>query len=390
VQREAKLSRRLPPHLTPNRISETVARFQREGTAFIDLTESNPTKVNLPYPAGLLDALADGRALQYDPHPFGLLAAREAVADDCRRRAVLVNPDDVVLTASTSESYSWLLKLLCDPGDIVIAPVPSYPLFEHLTRLESVGLAPYRLDYHARWEIDFDSIRAAPAATRAVIIVSPNNPTGSYVSPDEFAQLVAICADRRWALIVDEVFADYPLDVESPLTDLATRADVLSFTLAGASKTLGLPQVKLGWLIAGGPLAERREALTALEHVADTFLSVSTPVQIGAPSLMATGQPVRAAIHERIRRNLTHARTVADSYGACQLLRVDGGWCATVRVPATRSEEALVLDLLDAERVLVHPGYFFDFPHEAFVVVSLLVEESVFVDAFERSLRFMN
>jgi alanine-synthesizing transaminase len=383
-------SRRLPPHLTANRISETLGRLRREGTPVVDLTESNPTRVNLPYPTGMLDAFADRRSLQYSPQPFGLFAARESVAIDCRRRAATVDADDVVLTASTSESYSWLFKLLCDPGDIVLAPVPSYPLFEHLTRLESVELTSYRLEYHGRWEIDFDSVRAASAATRAVIAVSPNNPTGSYLSPREFEQLLALCRDRGWALIVDEVFADYPLDVENPLTDLATRADVLSFTLGGASKTLGLPQVKLGWLIAGGPLAERRQALAALEHVADTFLSVSTPVQVAAPALMTMGAAVRGAIQERIRRNLSHARAIAARYPSCQVLRADGGWCATVRVPATRSEEALVLDLLAAERVLVHPGYFFDFPHEAFIVVSLLVDETVFVDAFERSLRFTN
>ena len=387
---QAKFSSRLPPHLAPNRISETLDRFRRRGVAIVDLTESNPTRVNLPNPPGILNALADEAGLRYHPQPFGLVTAREAVATDCGRRAISVDPEDVVLTASTSESYSWLFKLLCDPGDTVMAPVPSYPLFEYLTRLESVQLDSYRLEYHGRWEMDVDSLRAAPASTRAVIVVSPNNPTGSYVAAGEFDQLLTICRARGWALIVDEVFADYPLEVTTPLTDLATRADVLSFTLGGASKTLGLPQVKLGWIVAGGPSDQRRQALAALEHVADTFLSVSTPVQVAAPALMTQGAVIRAAIHDRVRRNLHHARSIVSRHPSCQLLRVEGGWCATLRVPSTRSEEALVLDLLDAERVLVHPGYFFDFPHEAFVVVSLLVEETVFVDAFDRSLRFMN
>jgi aspartate/methionine/tyrosine aminotransferase len=390
VYPKASVSSRLPPVLAPNRISQTLGRFRRENVPIIDLTESNPTRVGLAYPESILRSLCDERALQYDPHPFGLSGARQAVAHDCGRRGVTVHPDDVVLTASTSESYSWLFKLLCDPGDTVLAPVPSYPLFEHLTRLEGIQAAAYRLEYHGRWTIDIDSIRAAPASTRAIILVSPNNPTGSFVSPGEFENVVAVCRDRAWAVIVDEVFADYALEIESPFTDLAARADVLSFTLGGASKTLGLPQVKLGWMIAGGTRDDRRDALSALEHIADAFLSVSTPVQVAAASLLKDGGTVRRAIQERIAANLHRARAIAGRYPSCEVLRVEGGWLATVRVPATRPEDTLVLDLLASERILVHPGYFFDFPHEAFVVVSLLPEPDVFADAFERSLRFMN
>jgi alanine-synthesizing transaminase len=388
VYRKAGVSSRLPPVLASNRISQALDRLRQTGVPIVDLTESNPTRVGLPYPASILRPLGDASALRYDPHPFGLRSAREAVARDCQRRGVSVDPDDVILTASTSESYSWLFKLLCDAGETILAPVPSYPLFEHLTRLEAVHSAPYRLEYHGRWVIDVDSVRAAPPSTRAIILVSPNNPTGSFVSPQEFDELLTVCRERSWALIVDEVFADYALDTEAPFSDLAVRADVLSFTLGGASKTLGLPQVKLGWMIAGGPSGERRDTLRALEHVADAFLSVSTPVQVAAPSLLEDGAAVRDAIHERVRENLNRARVIARGYPSCNVLRVEGGWCATVRVPATRPEDTLVVDLLDAERVLVHPGYFFDFPHEAFVVVSLLPEPDVFADAFERGLRF--
>ena len=383
------MSSRLPSQLAPNRLSQVLAEYRRERVAFVDLTESNPTRVGLPYPASILRPLSDEAALRYDPQPFGLAAARDAVARDCGRRNVAVHADDVVLTASTSESYSWLFKLLCDPGAAVLVPQPSYPLFEHLTRLEGVEPVPYRLEYHGRWQIDVDSIRAAPSSTRAVIVVSPNNPTGSYVSLPELEHLAEECRRRGWALIVDEVFADYPLEIERPLTDVAVRADVLAFTLGGASKMLGLPQVKLGWLIAGGPAEERRDALNALEHIADAFLSVSTPVQVAAPSLIRDGASVRVAIHERVRQNLTVARAVAERHPSCQILRTEGGWFATIRVPATRPEDTLVLDLLASERVLVHPGYFFDFPHEAFVVVSLLPEPAVFADAFERTLRFV-
>lgn len=388
--RRPHVSSRLPSSLGVNRLSQELERYRREGTVIADLTESNPTRVGLPYPSSILDALASADALHYEPRPFGLASAREAVARDCARRGVSINPDDVILTASTSESYSWLFKLLCDPGETVLAPVPSYPLFEHLARFDAVGLATYRLDYHGRWEIDIESLRAAPESTRALILVSPNNPTGSYIAPGELDAVLGVCRTRGWALIADEVFADYPLDIERPLTEVSSRANVLTFTLGGASKMLGLPQVKLGWMVAGGPADQRREALQALELIADTFLSVNTPVQVAASSLLREGASVRAAIHERVRHNLNHARAVARKYPSCEVLRTEGGWCATVRVPATRPEDILVVDLLTAERVLVHPGYFFDFPHEAFLVVSLLVEPAAFADAFERCLRFVH
>ena len=390
VDRKAGLSSRLPPELAPNRISQALDQLRQDKVAIVDLTESNPTRVGLAYPESILRPLGDAGSLRYDPHPFGLRSAREAVARDGERRGVVVCADDVVLTASTSESYSWLFKLLCDPAETVLVPVPSYPLFEHLARLEAVQAVPYRLEYHGRWAIDVDSVRAAPPSTRAIIVVTPNNPTGSCVSSGEFVEILTVCRERSWAVIADEVFADYALEVERPFSDLATRADVLSFTLAGASKTLGLPQVKLGWMVAGGPPHERRDALRALEHIADAFLSVSTPVQVAASSLLEAGAEVRRAIHERVRQNLHQVRAIARRYPSCDVPRVEGGWFASIRVPATRPEDTLVLDLLTSERVLVHPGYFFDFPHEAFVVVSLLPEPDVFADAFERSLRFMN
>jgi aspartate/methionine/tyrosine aminotransferase len=284
--------------------------------------------------------------------------------------------------------YTWLFKLLCNAGESVLVPRPSYPLFEHLTRLEGVCAEYYRLEYHGRWEIDLDSLAAAPSSTRAVLLVSPNNPTGSYVTVREVEALTRLCHDRGWALIVDEVFADYALDATAPLTDLAADAGVLAFSMGGASKSLGLPQVKLGWAIVGGPEDDRAAALDGLELIADTFLSVGTPVQVAAPELLRRGAVVRQAIHARVRANLTAARRLAASYRACDLLPVEGGWSAVVRVPATRGEEALVLDLLAETGILTHPGYFFDFEHEAFLVFSLLVPEDVFADAFDRTLRF--
>ena len=381
-------SNRLPGHAEINALSRAVASLKAAGTALIDLTESNPTRAGLPYPADLLSAAASDRALCYDPQPFGLRSAREAVSADYARRGVAVDPECIVLSASTSEAYSWLFKLLCNPGESVLVPQPSYPLFEHLTRLESVRTVPYRLEYHGRWEIDFEGITSAPDDVRAVLLVSPNNPTGSYVTAREADTLGAICRERGWAIVADEVFAEYALDAQSPATEIALRAKVLSFTLGGASKSLGLPQVKLAWTIVQGPVKERIDALSRIELIADTFLSVNTPVQVAASDLFRRGASIRQAIQERVSRNLATARDVAGRYPACDLLSVEGGWSAVVRVPATRNEEALTLGLLQHERVLVHPGFFFDFPHEAFVVVSLLPAEDMFGEAFERVLRF--
>jgi hypothetical protein len=316
--------------------------------------------------------------------------ARAAVAADHGRRGVSIDPAHVVLTASTSEAYSWLFKLLCDAGDSVLVPRPSYPLFEHLTALEHVQAQPYDLEYHSRWSIDLATLMAAPERTRAVLLVSPNNPTGSYVSAEELAALTPLCRDRGWALVVDEVFADYPLDAREPLTDVAARPEVLTFSLAGLSKTVGLPQLKLAWMVVGGPAAARDEALAALELVADTFLSVATPVQVAAAHLLRAGAPVREAIRQRIRLNLEALRAGVRGFPACEVLRVDGGWSAVLRVPATRREETLVVELVERERILVHPGYFFDFPTEAYLVVSLLPAPAAFADACARLLRVVS
>jgi aspartate/methionine/tyrosine aminotransferase len=381
-------SRRIPPHAQTNALTRAVGELVAAGTPFADLTESNPTRAGIPYPDGLLAALADDRALRYEPQPFGLPSARAAVAADQHRRGADVDASQVVLTASTSEAYAWLFKLLCDPGSSVLVPRPSYPLFDHLTQLEGVRAEPYALEYHGRWEIDVASLAAAPGDARAVIVVTPNNPTGSCLRASELDRLVAICRERGWALIADEVFADYLH--EEAVTDIASRAGVLSFTLAGLSKTVGLPQVKLGWIIAGGPSSHRDEALAALELIADSFLSVGTPVQLALPELLRLGTPVRAAIQARTRQNLRALRDAARAHPSCDVLHVDGGWSAVVRVPSTRSEDRLVLDLLARERVLVHPGYFFDFPREAFLVVSLLPDRDVFSDAVARVLRFVD
>ncbi len=384
------ISRRVPPHAEANAVTRALAELRAGSAPIVDLTESNPTRCGIPYPARLLESLADPGALKYEPHPFGLPGARAAVAADQQRRRVHVDPDQVFLTASTSEAYAWLFKLLCDPGEGVLVPQPSYPLFEHLTALEGITAHPYLLEYHGGWTIDIGSIRRAPAAVRALLIVSPNNPTGSFVRSDELAELSIVCRARGWALIADEVFADYPLETISPVTDIAARSAVLSFTLGGLSKAVGLPQLKLSWCIAGGPPDERETALHALELIADSYLSVGTPVQVAAPHLLRDGAPVRTAIQARIRQNLAALRAATARYPACETLTVEGGWSAVIRVPSTRSEEDLVLDLLRRERILVHPGYFFDFAREAYIVVSLLPNSAVFEEASARLLQFLS
>lgn len=382
------LSRRLPPHAEVNALTRALAERRAREQPIVDLTESNPTRAGFTYPPDLLENLASPAALRYEPHPFGLLPAREAVARDQGRRGAAVNPGRVVLTASTSEAYAWLFKLLCDSGDTVLVPRPSYPLFDHLTQLEGVKSVPFNLEYTGRWEVDFSSLESAPPSTRALVVVSPNNPTGSYLTASELDRVVALCRDRGWALIADEVFADYPLEADARATDIAARSDVLAFTLGGLSKTVGLPQLKLGWIVAGGPPAACNAALAGLELIADSFLSVNTPVQVAACHLLERGAAIRTEIHDRVRANLAQLRSTATQFPACDVLNVEGGWSAVIRVPATRTEEQLILELLDREGILVHPGYFFDFAREAFVVVSLLIRPDVFHDAIPRLLRF--
>jgi alanine-synthesizing transaminase len=383
-------SSRLPPNPASNALSRRLAALQSVGASYVDLTEANPTRAGVVYPSGLLDRLSDASAFSYEPHPFGLAAAREAVAADQGRRGAHIDPSQVVLTASSSESYSWLFKLLCNPGEAVLVPRPSYPLFEYLTRLDAIDAVPYELEYHGRWQIDFDSIAArVTRGTRAVLVVSPNNPTGSFLKRGELEQLSSFCADRDLALVADEVFADYPLDAPMDVVlDVAVRSPTLAFTLGGLSKSVGLPQVKLGWIVVGGNDVVRARALEALELIADSYLSVSTPVQVAAADLLARGAAVRDAIVTRVRSNLAALRRAAAEYPAVDVLTCEGGWYAVVRVPSTRTEEELVLGLLDRERILVHPGYFFDFPREAYVIVSLLPRPEIFAEAAARMLHF--
>lgn len=381
-------STRVPDSLAPNRLARALEQLRTAQVAFIDLTTSNPTRAGFVYPPRLLDALADERGLTYRPQPRGLASARQAVADDFVRRGHAMDPDRIALTSSTSEAYGLIFKLLCDAGDEVLVPRPSYPLFEHLTHLESVTAVPYDLEYHGRWEINLASVEhGLSKRTRALLVVSPNNPTGNYVDAETLDALARLCTAHDVAIVSDEVFADYTLDHPGrPGGTLLDREDVLGFTLGGLSKTVGLPQVKLGWIAVSGAAALVEQALLRLDLVLDTYLSVSTPVQLAAAELLTAGAGVRAQIHERVRRNLAACATLVSEYPACRLLRAEGGWSAVLQVPSLMSEEDLVLALLVEDHVLTHPGYFFDFPRESYIVLSLLVPEGTFVSGLRRIL----
>jgi aspartate/methionine/tyrosine aminotransferase len=383
-------SDRVPRDLAANRLTQAVAALARAGRQFVDLTESNPTRAGFDYPADLLAPLASPEALVYAPSPLGLAWARAAVARDYARQGLDVPAERIVLTASTSDAYSMLFKLLANAGDEVLVPRPSYPLFEPLTRLDLVTTRPYDLDIHGGWTIDLESVaRGITPRTRVVLLVSPNNPTGSFVSEEELDRLAALCAPRGIAIVADEVFADYTLepDAASRAARAATRRDALTFALGGLSKSAGLPQVKLGWIAVGGPDALAGEAIERLGHVCDTYLAVSTPVQIAAPALIERGAFMREQIARRVSANYATIKARRDDVPSVRVLRSDGGWYVVLQVPSLGCEEDLVLDLLATDEVLVHPGYFFDFPHESFVIVSLLPPPAAFAAGIDRVLR---
>jgi hypothetical protein len=376
--------------LQPNRLTGLLAAKRRAGARILDLTESNPTRASVAYPAETLSALQDPRVLIYEPAPAGAAQARQAVASYYRARGLSLDISRILLTASTSEAYAYLFKLLANPGDQVLVPRPSYPLFEFLAHMESVETRQYPLVYHGAWSIDLDALRGALTdRTRALVLVNPNNPTGSYVKRHELEALVRLCAERSIALISDEVFSDYALAPdESRVETLAGVEECLAFSMSGLSKIAGLPQMKLGWIVASGPEGLRREAFQKLEWIADTYLSVSTPVQCAAARLLQVGDDVQRQIRERCAANLAAAReALAGSAG--NILAVEGGWSITVQVPQIRSEEEWTLELLDREDVLVHPGFFYDFETEAFLIVSLLTPPAIFGEGLHRLRAFL-
>jgi aspartate/methionine/tyrosine aminotransferase len=359
-----------------NRVTGLLEAKRRGGARILDLTESNPTRAELAYPVDVVRAFDDPRVLFYHPAPAGMDEARTAVAEYYARRGHTVAIDRILLTASTSEGYAYLFKLLADPGDDVLVPRPSYPLFEFLATMENVGVRQYPLRYHGEWSIDFDALRGLIGPrTRAIVLVNPNNPTGSFVSPAEAEQLSSL----GLPLISDEVFADYGF--EGRFETLLDARAPLVFSMSGLSKAAGLPQMKLGWIVVGG---ERRcEAMERLEWIADTYLSVATPVQCAAARLLEAGESVQRQIRERTAANLCWSRETLRGSSA-NVLDVQGGWYIVLKVPQVRTEEEWLLELLEKQNVLVQPGFFYDFEQEAYLVLSLLTPSAIFREGVGR------
>jgi alanine-synthesizing transaminase len=382
-------SSRLDWSAPENPLAKMLREKRSRGVELLDLTESNPTAAGFSYAAdALLRALADPRSLRYEPHPAGLADARAAVAEYYRAAAPGVSPERILLTASTSEAYSLLFKLLADPGDEVLVPQPSYPLFEFLAALESVRPIPYPLVYNAKWRIDFDALeRQITNRTRAVVLVNPNNPTGSFLKRNELNQLAALCQRHQIAILSDEVFSDYVFGPDQERAgSLAGLDSVLTFVLSGFSKVLALPQVKLGWILVGGPEGARSAAFSRLELIADTYLSVGTPVQWAARRLLACRGAIQEQILDRVRANRTFLANRVGTDSPWRLLDTEGGWNAVLEAPRIHSEEEWTLELLAHENVVVQPGFFFDFEREAFLVVSLLTPGEIFREGVDRIL----
>lgn len=404
--------------LTQNRFTEAVEQARASGKKILDLTVSNPTRAGLEYDsAAILRSLGSPKAMDYDPQAKGLPEARESVADYYRREHGVAGLDRerIVLTTSTSEGYSYVFRLLCNAGDALLVPKPSYPLFEFLADLQDVKLEPYPLIYDHGWQMDFPSLeKAITPRTRGIVLVHPNNPTGSFVQATEAGQLNTLCRDRGLALIVDEVFLDYRLDASATHADVGTAAlgrrveqsstaaspqlhatfagnqDVLTFTLSGLSKISALPQMKVSWVVTSGPGIEVEAAMARLEVIADTYLSMNAPIQWAVPVLMEERKNVQRQLLERVRENLAELDCQLAGQKSCQRLQVAGGWYAALRVPVTRSDEELAIELVREKSVMVHPGHFYDFPGDGYLVLSLITDEQEFRDGISRVLEKLN
>jgi len=385
-------SKRTEWKLTPNRFTQAQADQRAAGMEVLDLSVSNPTRAGLPYDEAILQALVQPEALDYDPQPKGLLSARQAVARYYHDAHDIygVDPESLILTTSTSEAYSYVFRLLCNTEDEILVPKPSYPLFEFLADLQDVKLVSYPLLYHDAWQIDFASLyKAVNHRTHGVVVVHPNNPTGSYVTSTEIDELNRFCVEYNLALIVDEVFLDYAHD-GAARSSLVVNEPALTFTLSGISKISGLPQMKVAWLAASGPEERRREVLARLEVIADTYLSMNAPLQLATPVLLDQRKHIQPLLLDRIRSNVRELDRQLSRQKTCERLRVDGGWYAVLRVPALQSDEDLAIDLLRKVAVLVHPGHFYDFPKDGYLVVSLITPTDLFREGISRILSALN
>ncbi len=368
-------------NLETNRLSVALAAHRAAGKPLIDLTMSNPTECGFQYDEqAILGALGNPATLNYEPNPRGLAVARGAVTRYYEERGAVVSSDDIFLTTSTSEAYSYVFRTLCDPDDEVLIPEPSYPLFEFLADIQDVRLVRYPLLYDHGWQIDFHNVKQSfTSRTRAIIVVNPNNPTGNYCKTEEMRKLNEICAAQGVAIIADEVFLDFALGGNRQAT-FAANSGVLTFTMSGLSKICGLPQMKAAWLVVGGPESLKKETVARLELIADTYLSMNAPIQWALPTLLGQRREFQRQLMGRVKENLAELDRQLARQKSCGRLEVEGGWNAVIRVPATRTDEDLALELLAAKGVYVHPGHFYDFPAEGYLVVSLITPLPTFAE----------
>lgn len=384
-------ARRTNWDLATNRFSLSLERARRSGRALLDLTAGNPTTVGLHFERErILQALQHPQALEYEPASKGILPAREAVAAYYAGLGIVLSPENIVLTVSTSEAYSYCFRLLCDPGDEVLVPSPSYPLFQFLADIQDVKLVPYELVYDHGWQIEFQSLRQAiTTRSRAIMVVHPNNPTGHFSKTWELERLNALCLEHELALVADEVFLDYGLTPDKPLS-FAANQGALTFTLSGLSKICALPQIKVAWVAASGPAELVRTALDRLEVIADTYLSPNAPVQWAVPELLETRAPIQRQLCERVRQNLRELDAQLANAKVTTRLALDAGWYVVLRTPQAHSDEDVAIALLEQEGVLVHPGHFFDFPGAGYLVASLISPAEIFSEGVTRILRALD
>jgi alanine-synthesizing transaminase len=373
-------------NLKPNRLAEALERHKSSGRKLLDLSASNPTECGFKYDApAIMRSLCAPASLQYHPDPRGLKSARQAVSDYYAARGESVAIDDLLLTASTSEAYSFVFRLLCNPGDELLIPTPSYPLFDFLADINDIKLTRYGLFYDHGWHIDLHALKQSiTPRTRGIILVHPNNPTGHFTKPEETAQLNEICSANGMTIIADEVFLDFSLGTRQK--SFVSNSAALTFTMSGISKVSGLPQMKFAWLAVSGPEEMKREALTRLEMIADTYLSLNAPIQLASPVLLQQRGSFQQQLMDRVRKNLAHLDIQLAKEKKVNRLKVEGGWYAVLRIPATRSDEEFAIDLLEKHDVYLHPGHFYDFSGDGYLVISLITPEQDFSEGLRRLL----
>ena len=383
-----QFSRRTNWPLTSNKLSLDLERLRSNKVSILDLTESNPTRCKFFYlQNNFLSSLSGEKNLQYSPASRGQLKARETICRYYAEKGSAVLPEQIFLTASTSEAYSYLFRLLVNPGEQVLFPSPSYPLFSFLGDLNDVCIDTYRLVYKNKWGVDLEGIEAIICEdTKALVMVNPNNPTGTFIHQEELERINALSQKHHFALISDEVFSDFAFNQDKNHLSLVGNDQVLTFVLGGISKTLGLPQMKLSWIIVSGPKSLVEDAAARLEIISDTYLSVNTPVQNALPAWLRQRKVIQKEINGRIFQNFQFLKEQINAAPECTLLEGEGGWYAVLSIPDSYSEEKWILAFLNKDHVAVHPGYFFDFETEAHIVISLLPPPSTFQDGIKRIL----